>query len=682
MPSQNEGEFESARDFYRFIQACMNKATNWASDDWADPEKFSTIPEHMDAVISMCREIHNDGYDPNSSQMKSKCIRVNKTIADFAKNPEKFKWSWWRKGIALVHPDGKPVGNDRIELLETRYLSGAAIIKHDYTAPPNPIILDTVQFEQNGLPALMGTATAGELDSVCSVPWMDPKIQSSVFGRTLLDGTLDKNKWQRVVDNERIEQIREFAEGEENNLLNPVLLYVDKEDVTIETGNGDHRIVKIPFDFLVERYGVFTDYFPLPEDKDSRPIWIIDGQHRIRGFGSSKKGSRTPIPFVLIVGNNDTSTISKVAKLFTEINTKSEELSELHKIYLNYRYGMISKTGDFSFEIENGLPKLDSNGLPIPTESGRKCRRSYELALFMSSSEESPIYDSIQFQRPPGVNSNPKWVSDAHKWMQTVNSWFSSGIYGDEVSDKYCREECMNFFKAFKQICDDWPTGGSRWHVGSTGNKQLLQRRGTFPVLLNIMQYCVEKISRPSDEEPISIESFVNFLEPIKWVDWRHESINSPPLSGQNNTNWKHIELWVKTAIENGIAHSDEEIRDETKRSIPGMGIVSQPKIEQITRVGSTMFPDMQPLILKVKVPYHCTKLEWKVEAGIGNEFESVDPKCLTKKIEGRYSILTIKQECIGNNTKLKVKVEFTNAMGKRVSKEKKYNKPVQGEEE
>ena len=94
------------------------------------------------------------------------------------------------------------------------------------------------------------------------------------------------------------------------------------------------------------------------------------------------------------------------------------------------------------------------------------------------------------------------------------------------------------------------------------------------------------------------------------------------------------------------------------------------------------MFPDMQPLILKVKVPYHCTKLEWKVEAVIGNEFESVDPKCLTKKIEGRYSILTIKQECIGNNTKLKVKVEFTNAMGKRVSKEKKYNKPVQGEEE
>jgi len=258
--------------------------------------------------------------------------------------------------------------------------------------------------------------------------------------------------------------------------------------------------------------------------------------------------------------------------------------------------------------------------------------------------------------------------------MQTVNSWFSNGIYGDVESDSFCREECMNFFKAFRKICDSWPRGGSRWHVGATTKKQLLQRKGTFPVLLNIMQYCVEEISRPS-QGPIPVESFVEFLQPIKWVDWKHESINNAPLTGQNNTNWTHILLWVKTAIENGIAYSDTEIRDETNQSIPGMGIIAQPKIQSITRVGSTTFPDMQPLILKVKKPHHCTKLEWKVEAGISDEFESVDSKCLVQKMEGRYSILTIKQECIGTNTKLKVKVEFTNAMGKRISKEKKFNK-------
>jgi DGQHR domain-containing protein len=682
MPGDIEGEFENARDFSRFLQACMNLATNYESDNWSNPEKSSTIPEQMARIIQSCQQVYRMTYDPTNTELKRICIRINRTLQDYALDPLKLEWGWWRRGKALVYDDGvTPVGNGRNELLETRYLSGAAIIKHDYYAVPQPITLDTVQFEQNGLPALMGTATAGELDSICSVPWMDPKIKSSEFGKLLLDGSLDSNKWQRVVDHERVKSIRKFAEGEKNNLLNPVLLFVNAESVSISEGDGGHRIVEIPFDFLVERHGVYTDYFPLPEDHDSRPIWIIDGQHRIRGFGSSKKGSKMSIPFVLIVGDNSTTTISKVAKLFTEINTKSEELSELHKIYLNYRYGMVSTTGDFSFEVENGMPKIDSEGLPIPTESGRKCRRAYELALFMTSSEDSPIYDSIQFQKPPGVNSNPKWVSDAHKWMQTVQGWFSSGIYGEKESDLFCRNECMSFFKAFKELCDDWPSGGSRWHVGATADKQLFQRRGTFPVLLNIFQYCVEEIaSSELPRPPISTEEFVEFMQPIKWVDWRHDRINSAPLSGQNNTNWKHLEMWVKTAIENGVSYSNSEILDETKESIPGMGLIAQPKRQEITRVGPTKFPDMAPLILKVKKPHHCTKLQWLVEAGSGDAYEKVEPKCLVTEYEGEYNILTIKQPCIGTHNSIKVKVEFTNGMGTRYSVEKKYSKPNSGE--
>ena len=52
----------------------------------------------------------------------------------------------------------------------------------------------------------MGTAKAGVLDSICSVPWMDPKMSSSDFGMKILDGTMDKQKWQRVVNNDRIKQ--------------------------------------------------------------------------------------------------------------------------------------------------------------------------------------------------------------------------------------------------------------------------------------------------------------------------------------------------------------------------------------------------------------------------------------------------------------------------------------------
>ena len=114
-------------------------------------------------------------------------------------------------------------------------------------------------------------------------------------------------------------------------------MYVDEKYVNIITDKNNKKRIDVPFDFLEKIYGVWTDYFPLPEQRDSRPVWIIDGQHRIRGFGSSKRGSRMPIPYVLIVGDGSPKTVANIALLFTQINTKSEPLDDLHKIYLNYQ---------------------------------------------------------------------------------------------------------------------------------------------------------------------------------------------------------------------------------------------------------------------------------------------------------------------------------------------------------
>ena len=109
----------------------------------------------------------------------------------------------------------------------------------------------------------------------------------------------------------------------------------------------------------------------------------------------------------------------------------------------------------------------------------------------------------------------------------------------------------MNFFLAFKYICDSWPTGGSRWETGATGKKQLLQQKSSFPVLLDILSYSVEKLE--AGGRPVSVNRFEEFLKPIQWVDWRHDRIKKSRLAGQNNTSWKHLKLWIKTAIENGV---------------------------------------------------------------------------------------------------------------------------------
>ena len=108
----------------------------------------------------------------------------------------------------------------------------------------------------------MGHATAGALDAVCSVPWMDPTLSSADFSNKLLNGQLDENKWQRVVNHDRIEDIRNFANTPGKNLFNPVLLYVDKNKINeIKPLNGT-GVISVPFDFLKERKGEFHDYFP------------------------------------------------------------------------------------------------------------------------------------------------------------------------------------------------------------------------------------------------------------------------------------------------------------------------------------------------------------------------------------------------------------------------------------
>ena len=147
MAGEAEGEFESNRDWSRFLQEIMNKATNWDADNWSDPEKVDTISEQMDSVIRVCKSEFLLGF----REFNRKSIQINKTIIDYAIKPLDYEWGWWREGELLEHDDKTPIGNGKSELIETRYLSGAAIIKHDYLGMPSPVVLDTVKFKQNGI---------------------------------------------------------------------------------------------------------------------------------------------------------------------------------------------------------------------------------------------------------------------------------------------------------------------------------------------------------------------------------------------------------------------------------------------------------------------------------------------------------------------------------------------------
>tara|TARA_B100001250_G_scaffold221653_1_gene190102 strand:- start:5329 stop:7368 length:2040 start_codon:yes stop_codon:yes gene_type:complete len=673
------GHFDDEEDFILFRNGIWNLTTNYRSDNWANENMFDTIADSMDMIQSAMEKLAKRGF-------KSHCTgsyKINDRIMDYAKNRKKFDWGWWRQAnskIDLLHDDKVTwIGNDSPYLSRTVLHYGAGIIKHNYTAVPEPVELSVSEFKQEGVVAYMGVENAGVLDSICSVPWMQADMLSKDFANKMLNNQMDINKWQRVIDHRRVDTIRNFAEQEDKNLFNPVLLYVDEKYVNIITDKNNKKRIDVPFDFLEKIYGVWTDYFPLPEQRDSRPVWIIDGQHRIRGFGSSKRGSRMPIPYVLIVGDGSPKTVANIALLFTQINTKSEPLDDLHKIYLNYQFGIKTPSADFTKKVDKtGTEIIGVGGLPEPTKSGRASRRSFELSLYLAAHSESPILDCVQFQKPPGKNTHPKNVTDTKKFLANTTSWFSNGIYKDSKLDEICNEEVLNFFRAYKSQCTSWPDGQTRWHVGKSQNKSFLQNKGPFPSLLATHEFCVEKIINddPKIERPIKIDVFTKVLEPIQWVDWNSPSLRNSALSGSKNDNVKHINLWIQTAITNGVSHPSNETLNLELTSTPGKGLLALPKVNQPEKTPeSSDFPTLKALVLEVEKPYHCLRIKWEAEVGAGKEFRDIAINSKDIKNKDNKSRVTFGQNYVAGHKVLKVRAVFVNGIGSSHSEWRVYKR-------
>ena len=164
---------------------------------------------------------------------------------------------------------------------------------------------------------------------------MDPLAKSKDFANDILNGNMDENQWQRMINHKRVDDIRNFAEQDDKNLFNPVLLYVEDRFVKI-SGKGKEKKISIPFDFLKEHLGTFTDYFPKPDEVDHRPVWIIDGQHRIRDLALLSVN----VNYIRFVNRRGSlEKVAEIALLFTQINDFkalgriTQDISQLSILY-------------------------------------------------------------------------------------------------------------------------------------------------------------------------------------------------------------------------------------------------------------------------------------------------------------------------------------------------------------
>ena len=139
-------------------------------------------------------------------------------------------------------------------------------------------------------PYFLGAADAKELIKVSEAPSFAPNTEhSSIAGEVL---KTPMAHWQRPVIDAKVNTIAENFDLVGELMPNPVLLAVNplKNIEVVEDLSGSGI-----------RSGLWTIKVPIPTNVDEKPLWIIDGQHRLKGMAKTTVVT-SPLPFVLLHG--------------------------------------------------------------------------------------------------------------------------------------------------------------------------------------------------------------------------------------------------------------------------------------------------------------------------------------------------------------------------------------------
>ena len=204
-------------------------------------------------------------------------------------------------------------------------------------------------------------ATPNQLIEYADVPSFPRNMDHNKIALGLKNPPVDH--WQRPLDTDRISKLRikidsaiQRNASKDSLMANPVLigrsnkLGVDGVDIEIkpvtvnEPGRPDQQVPNL--------YSLKLSYVG-----DKKPLWILDGQHRIHGLGNSpfindQHGNQIPngsivadetIPVVFVV-DEERYNAKFLAKIFTEVTTEAVKMDELHGDWMQYSFEMFLNT--------------------------------------------------------------------------------------------------------------------------------------------------------------------------------------------------------------------------------------------------------------------------------------------------------------------------------------------------
>ena len=180
-------------------------------------------------------------------------------------------------------------------------------------------------------PLHVGFLPAKDILKIADAPAFTHNTEHEVIAKHILNPPV--KEWQRPLNDTRLNNIATLYDHSGEFMPNPVLLaenVLASPHIRVQQQSVAGGTPTMVFDINV----------PEPQTGQPKPLWILDGQHRIRGLAISRQASN-PIPFVLLL-NAGGSFYSgpDLAKIFAQVTTYAEKLDSLHNAWLTYAFGL------------------------------------------------------------------------------------------------------------------------------------------------------------------------------------------------------------------------------------------------------------------------------------------------------------------------------------------------------
>ena len=194
---------------------------------------------------------------------------------------------------------------------------------------PTIVALSTSNSSGNSnYPLYIAFIKACDIAAIAEAPAFDPVVHTNqIIANGALSPPMDN--WQRPEIDTKIDAIKSLFNNTGEFMPNAVLLG--------ENCAGHCPVIAAPT--LINGQMVSIN-IPLPQQGQKKPLWILDGQHRIKGLATSLQ-SQNEIPVVLLLnGGSANYQGSTMAKIFAQVTTSATKLDPIHNEWLAFAFNL------------------------------------------------------------------------------------------------------------------------------------------------------------------------------------------------------------------------------------------------------------------------------------------------------------------------------------------------------